>query len=480
MLLMAAVFAFGVAQWLQHAISRPITELVEAARAVGRDERYDVPGISASPDEVGELVHAFDEMVARVRDANAELRRSNEALLHEIAQRERVQVEREQLLVREREASRLKDEFLAAVSHELRTPLNAILGWAQILASSRPSEQTLTKAVASLARNADAQKRVIEDLIDVSRIATGKLRLDFATVDLREVCDAALDAIRPVAGAKHVHIDAAAMPNSPCLVHGDGNRLQQVIWNLLSNAVKFTPAHGAVHVTITARGGTYSLAVSDTGIGIPPEFLPHVFERFRQADGSTTREHGGLGLGLAIVKELTDFHGGSVTAASRGLGHGARFTVTLPQLVASNTATARDTHRVTRARADLTGLRIMAVDDSPDTLDVIASALRASGAEIRIARSGDEALDAWARERCDVLLCDIAMPYMDGFAVLAGIRELDATSHIVTPAIAISAYASHDSRAACLQAGFQQHLAKPFDVGELTRVIASLAAPRLT
>jgi signal transduction histidine kinase len=332
MLLVAGILALALAERLQRTISRPISTLASAARAIGQEKNYSLPTIEAPPDEIGDLVRAFEGMMTRLGNANADLLESNAALRREIEERGRIEAEREKLLVREREASRLKDEFLASVSHELRTPLNAILGWTQILSSTPPSEKTLAKATASLARNALAQNRVIEDLIDVSRIVTGKLRLTIEPVDLRAVVEAAIDVVGPAARAKHLRLDVT-MPPEPCVIQGDYDRLRQVLWNLLSNAIKFTPAGGSVHVTLASGAETCTIEVTDTGVGIPASFLPHVFERFRQADGSMTREYGGLGIGLAIVKELVDMHGGAVTARSAGSGTGATFEVRLPHFV---------------------------------------------------------------------------------------------------------------------------------------------------
>ncbi len=466
MLLTAAFLAFALAQRLQGLISRPIVMLAEAARAIGRDERREIPSIDAAPDETGALVTAFDDMVRRLVS-------SNDALRLEVEERRRMQAERELLLAREREASRLKDEFLAAVSHELRTPLNAIVGWTQILSSTTPSPQTLEKAIASLSRNAQAQTRVIEDLLDVSRIITGKLQLAFAAVDLRTVAEAAVEVIAPIAAAKRIHLDVR-LPDHPHLVLGDADRLRQVVWNLLSNAVKFTPTGGIITVRVAAGDrGAHTITVSDTGVGIPPEFLSHVFERFRQADGSMAREHGGLGLGLAIVKELTELHGGSVRAASAGSGRGAAFTVTLPALTVAAAASASAEPEAPAPNVPrLDGVSVLVVDDNPDALDVVAATMTSAGASVRIAASGDEALEEFERQRPAIVLCDLAMPRMDGFEVLRHIREIENGGGHATPVIAVTAYASEDSRARCLAAGFQAHIAKPFNAGEMVLAVA--------
>jgi signal transduction histidine kinase len=318
MLLLGGGVALAIANRLHRRVSAPISQLAAAARAIGSQVPLEpLPPIPAGRDEIADLVRAFSDMLRGVREANEVLARK--------------EVEREQILARERDASRLKDEFLAAVSHELRTPLNAILGWIQVLRGTRPDEQTTARAIASIARNARAQTRVIEDLVDVSRIVTGKLDLRFEPIDLRDPVEGALDVIRPTGEARDIRFDVE-LPDRKCLVRGDRDRLQQIVWNLLSNAVKFTAAGESIRVVMCARGDAYEIEVTDTGVGIPPAFLPFAFDRFRQADGSMRREHGGLGLGLAIVKELTELHGGSVDARSPGPGYGATFTVRLPAL----------------------------------------------------------------------------------------------------------------------------------------------------
>jgi signal transduction histidine kinase/CheY-like chemotaxis protein len=469
-LVIAGGVAFALAYRLHRAVSRPIASLAAAARTIGADAQPPtLPAMEAGEDEVGDLVRAFTEMLRRVREANARLVSSNERL-------RRQEADREQLLAREREASRLKDEFLAAVSHELRTPLTAILGWAQILTTTAATEEVTARAVASIARNARAQSRVIEDLVDVSRIVSGKLHLQLEPMDLKTAIDAAVDVIRPAALAKGLQL-LVRLPAEVCLVHGDHDRLQQVIWNLLSNAVKFTPTHGTVTVSLSDHDGSYWLEVADSGVGIPADFLPHVFDRFRQADGSITREHRGLGLGLAIVKELTELHGGTVIASSPGPHRGARFTVQLPQLP-QLTAPASEIGPATArsVTGELLGIRILAVDDNADARDVLAASLAGTGAAVRLAATGAEAIREWDREPADLLICDLAMPEMDGFAVLRAIRERGRPDGRATPAIAVSAHVSEDYQARTRAAGFDSHIAKPYDVAELVQLARSAVA----
>jgi signal transduction histidine kinase len=474
MLLVGAAIALALARSLQTVISRPIVALAHAAASVGGDQQYVLPAIDAPPDEIGDLVRAFGDMVRRIGETNAALRESNVALRSEVEQRRAMQAEREALLAREREASRLKDEFLAAVSHELRTPLNAILGWTQILQTTDPSGETTARAVASLARNAQAQNRVIEDLLDISRIITGKLQLAVAPLDLRSVIAAAVEVTEPTAASRHVevHVD---VPESPCIVQGDADRLRQVLWNLLSNALKFTPPGGRVDVRLSSTADECVLTVSDTGVGIPSSFLAHVFERFRQADGSMTREQGGLGLGLAIVKELTELHGGSVRAESAGKGQGATFTVSLPRASGEKAARPRD-DGATIPGPSLAGIDVMVVDDNADALEIVSLALESAGAHVRRFHSGADAVAEWAHRPADVLLCDLAMPGMDGFEVLARVRAADAGAGRTTSAIAVTAYASEEDRARCVGAGFVRHLAKPYSIADVVSTVAAVAA----
>jgi signal transduction histidine kinase len=474
MLLLGAAVALWLARSLQHLISRPIVDLAAAARRIGQERRFEMPDIDAPPDETGELVRAFGEMVRRVGEANQALVHTNEKLRAEIEERRRMQEEREALLAREREASRLKDEFLATLSHELRTPLNAILGWTQILQTTHPAEQTSSRGVASIARNAQAQLRVIEDLLDVSRIITGKLQLSMTQIDLRDVVEASIDVVSAPAASRQIELRAIA-PDTRCIVLGDYDRLRQVVWNLLSNALKFTSPGGQIVVRIVEDDGSYALTVTDTGIGIADAFLPHVFERFRQADGSTTRQQGGLGLGLAIVKELAELHGGRVRASSPGPGGGATFTVWLPRSVPRGVSSP-DAPESAPDLPRLDGVDVLVVDDNIDAIDVIALALERAGARVRTATSGVQAIREWARQPASVLLCDLAMPGIDGFEVMQRIRAIDAAAGRSTHAIAVTAYASDEYRGRCAQAGFAAHIAKPYNIVDVARAVAAAAA----
>jgi signal transduction histidine kinase/CheY-like chemotaxis protein len=469
MFAVAASAAYLLAQRVNASISGPISALARFARTFGDSQAGDPPPMRAAPDELGDLVASFSQMVNRVRSTSDDLRRSNEALLHE-------QAEREAALAREREANRLKDEFLAAVSHELRTPLNAMMGWAQVLAVTKPSEDTLRKALASIVKNAQAQTRVVEDLIDVSRITTGNLRLRFEPLDVRGVAAGAVESLEPVAAAKGVRLQLV-IPDEACFVAGDSDRLQQVLWNLLSNGVKFTKRGGSVTAQVSREDGTVRVRVIDTGMGIAEGFLPHVFERFRQFDGSMTRAHGGLGLGLAIVKELTELHGGSVSVASDGPNRGATFSIALPECEAPPAAAPGRRPAIVAADGlPLAGIAVTAVDDDGDAVSVVAATLTCAGAVVQTFTAPEDALHAWEQGRSDVLVCDLAMPGMSGMELLGQIRHLDAKRGSFTPAVAVSAHASEQHQADSRAAGFQVHVAKPFDRDDLIAAVVQILA----
>jgi PAS domain S-box-containing protein len=379
-----------------------------------------------------------------------------------------------------REANRLKDEFLATVSHELRTPLTAILGWAHLLRLGQLGERSATDALETIERNARAQSQLIDDLLDVSRIIAGKLRLDVSTVDLAQVIEAAVGAVRPAAEAKNMRLQVLLDPQvGP--ISGDADRLQQVVWNLLTNAVKFTPKGGRVQVRLERINSHVEIAVSDTGKGIDSEFLPHVFDRFRQADQKSTRAHGGLGLGLSIVRQLVELHGGSVHAESEGEGQGATFVVQLPLMVVRRGVEQQGRRHPTAGGSmvldcppQLDRLRILVVDDEEDTRDLLRTALEQCGSEVVTAGSAMEALEALEKSKPDVLISDIGMPEEDGYALIRKVRALSAARGGKVPAIALTAYARTEDRVRALVAGFQVHLPKPIEPVELVAVVASL------
>jgi signal transduction histidine kinase len=434
-----------------------------------------------------ELQKTYAELEELVHERTAELSRANLDLKHEIGEREKAEEERAQLLVREQaarrqaeEANRIKDEFLATLSHELRTPLNAILGWAQMLRMTKLEEATASRAYATIERNARAQAQLISDLLDVSRIITGKLRLDQKPVDLAAVVDAVLDTVRPAAEAKGIPITVHLAPEvSPVL--GDPDRLQQVVWNLLSNAIKFTPREGRVEVYLRQVEGNVEIVVSDTGSGILPAFLPFVFDRFRQAESTTTRSHGGLGLGLSIVRHLVELHGGTVAVESAGEGTGAAFTVALP--VRATFLPSPDPEQAEPPAASggawdarlLAGVRVLVVEDDEDTRELLVRALERGGAEVEEAASVALALAALDRRLPDVLVSDIGMPGEDGYALIRKLRASTRERGADLPAAALTAYARSEDRVQALQAGFQTHIAKPVDPSELVVIVARLA-----
>ena len=374
-------------------------------------------------------------------------------------------------------ANRMKDQFLATLSHELRTPLNAILGWARILRSGKVDAAMLGEGLETIERNSRVQAQLIEDLLDLSRIISGKLRLDVQSVSLAEVIEAAIRAVRPAADAKEIRIrsvlDSLASP-----VNGDPARLQQVVWNLLSNAVKFTARGGQIQVLLERVNSHVEISVSDTGIGIKPDFLPYVFERFRQEDATTTRRHGGLGLGLSIVRQLVEMHGGTVRAKSAGEGQGATFSIDLPIALARTEArprprAAHEPPLVHPPSANLDGLRILVVDDEPDARELVRHILMHAQAHVRTAARADEALAAIWAERPDILVSDVGMPDRDGFDLIRSIRQAGIDGRQL-PAVALTAYARPDDRRRALVSGFQAHVAKPVEPDELVAMVATL------
>jgi signal transduction histidine kinase/response regulator RpfG family c-di-GMP phosphodiesterase len=433
------------------------------------------------------------ELLAEVTERKQAQEEKDRLLLSEKAARleaEKAQRLSTDLLLREEEAradaeaaNRLKDEFLATVSHELRTPLNSILGWAQLMRIDRLDGDASTRALQTIERNTKALAQIIDDLLDVSRIITGKLRLSVQPIELAPVVEAALDAIRPAMDAKNIRLEVS-IDSDPTVVSGDPSRLQQVVWNILSNAIKFTPSNGSVQVKLERDGQTALITVTDSGEGISEGFLPHVFDRFRQADSTLTRLHGGLGLGLAIVRHLIEMHGGSVAASSSGRGTGSTFTVSLPLLTASRGLP--DDYQVPAVSVcvsdedmDLEGLRVMVVDDEPDAREVLVAMLEHRGAEVIALSSTAEAVTLLTSIRNgfipDVLVSDIGMPGEDGFELISKVRALAPEHGGSIPAIALTAYARAEDRARVLSAGFQRHIAKPVEPSTLAIVVGRLA-----
>jgi PAS domain S-box-containing protein len=402
----------------------------------------------------------------------------------DVTWRKRAEEER-LLLAREQEARQvaqrenaLKDQFLATLSHELRAPLTPIVGWTAMLRSGRLDATGVARGLDVIDRNVKLQAQLIEDLLDVSRIVSGKLRMDFRLVDVGPVLEAGLDSARAAAAEKGIEV-VVTVPGEPLTVLGDPERLRQVVSNLASNAVKFTPQGGRIEVLLVAKEGLVCVDIADTGIGISGEFLPQVFERFRQADGDTTRAHGGLGLGLAIVRHIVEAHGGRVRAESAGVGRGARFEVTLPARAelreSPGLSPPRSGPEADPARpVSLDGLRLLVVDDDPAIRELLRVALEDRGAAVVLAASVAEAHEALGQSRPDLIVCDIAMPGTDGYSFMEKLRE-DGAGDGLVPAVALTAYASRDDAARAFRAGFQAHLAKPVDPGLLAQTIAAVA-----
>jgi signal transduction histidine kinase/ActR/RegA family two-component response regulator len=458
--LVSIAVAISFTSRLQRTISGPILHLVERARIVSSEKNYSVRAVATSQDELGLLIQTFNEMLAQIQQRDAELEKARDDA---------------------ETANRTKDEFLAVVSHELRTPLTPILAWTRMLRGEQLDQDQTQRALDTIERNVKAQAQLIGDLLDVSRIISGKLRLDVRAVDVAPVVEAAIESVRPTAEVKGIRLQTVVDPRAG-LVSGDPDRLQQVFWNLLSNAIKFTPKDGRVQVELRRVNSQLQVAVSDTGKGISTEFLPYVFDRFRQADSSSTRSHGGLGLGLAIVRHLVELHGGQVRAESAGTGQGATFTVELPLAAVQRAPTPERVHPTADTGMPftpspaLTGLHLLVVDDDLDTLQILDAVLSRCGAEVRTAPSAADALDIMQGWHPDLLISDLGMPDEDGYTLLRKVRAMSAEHGGSIPALALTAYARVEDRVRALAAGFQMHVAKPIEPAELIAVVANLAA----
>ncbi|PYQ06640.1 MAG: hypothetical protein DMF83_11880 [Acidobacteria bacterium] len=406
-------------------------------------------------------------------------REREERLVVGLAAQAAVAMDNARLYRQAQEANRMKDEFLATLSHELRTPMNAIMGWAQLLREGKLDAATTARAVQTIDRNARVQTQLISDILDVSRIVSGKLRLDVRPVELVRAVEAALDTIRPAAEARDIDVQTA-LDAGAGLVSGDADRLQQVVWNLLSNAIKFTPSGGRVHVRLVRIEPHVQLTVQDSGIGIDRDFLPHVFERFRQGDSSSTRPHGGLGLGLALVRDLVELHGGTVQASSAGRDQGATFTVKLPVIGAVRPPApelppaAPESATMAALAGSLRGVNVLLVDDEADARDLFKAVLEGSGARVTAVGSGAEAYSSFTTSPPDVVVSDIEMPEENGYDLIRRLRGLPEERGGRIPAAALTAYARAEDRIRALRAGFQHHVTKPVQPAELVAVVASL------
>ncbi|HVS66779.1 MAG TPA: ATP-binding protein [Thermoanaerobaculia bacterium] len=474
----AMAIAYLVGRRVLRGLAAPIRELARVAVEVSETHDYSLRARRHSADELGQLTGAFNEMLSRIEEQGRELQRSNEerGRLLESERAARTEAER---------ASRMKDEFVATLSHELRTPLTPIMGWTAVLRRIGGGDAQLREGLDVIERNARLQTQMIDDLLDMNRIASGKISLDVQRVDVVEVVAAALDTVRPAADARGIQLQPVLDPAAGA-VWGDPDRLQQVVWNLLSNAIKFTEKNGRVQVALRRVDSHLEIVVSDTGIGIPEEFLPHVFDRFRQLDSSMSRRHGGLGLGLSIVRQLVELHGGSVRAESAGEGKGSTFTVSLPLMVAQarpqeEAPTIRDdsgSGLASSSEQDLPSLdrlSVLVVDDVRDARDLLSLILEQAGAAVTLAESADEAIEKLPEVRPDVLVSDIGMPGADGYELIRRVRGLPADAGARTPAIALTAFARTEDRTRALRAGYQLHIAKPVEPAELVTAVASLA-----
>ena len=447
-LLVASVAAVMLMARLQRQLTAPLQNLASTVAAVSNDRDYSRRVTKEGNDEVGAVAEAVNDM------------------LHQIQHRD------DELL----KALRLKDEFLATVSHELRTPLNAMLGWSHVLRNPHVTRGTTEQAVQAIDRNARMQARLIEDILDVSRIVTGKLRLDPKPTDLVVIVRSAIDVVQPSAAARQITIRSTLPATAPFM--GDADRLRQIVWNLLSNAVKFTPPNGEVRVTLDEPANEYRISVADSGQGISAEFLPVVFQPFRQADGSSTRTQGGLGLGLAIARHLTELSGGTIHAESAGPGRGATFSIRLPHAIPLQARATPEESTAGDGWIDLDGRRILVVDDNDDTRSVLTTLLEAHGARVSTAASVDAARAALEIDVPDVLVTDLAMPVEDGYTLLEHCRQSRDPRIQRLPVLALTAYGGEQAETQIRTAGFDAYLAKPAEPAEVGRIIRELSFRR--
>jgi signal transduction histidine kinase/ActR/RegA family two-component response regulator len=460
-LILAFMFAFALSARLQKYVSKPILDLAHTADEVSRRKDYSIRATQETEDELATLVHSFNDMLAQIQ-----------TMLAEIHAREADLEERTVALAKANDelqnANKMKDEFLATLSHELRTPLTSIFGWVNMLRVGKLDESKSTKAIDVIDRNVRAQIQLVDDLLNVSQIITGKLKIHPEWTDAGTIARTAVDSIQPAAAAKGIRLRVeVANPAEP--VFADSERIQQVLWNLLTNALKFSEKGDEVRVECGRVGTKFQITVADTGEGIDPEFLPFLFERFTQADASKTRKHGGLGLGLAIVRHIVESHGGAVIAHSKGKGHGSVFIVQLPI-----PAVQPEPPAASRTKdASLKDLKVMLIEDEFDTREMVAEILEQSGATVFLAASASEALRILLRQTPDVIVSDIGLPEMDGYQLIGRIRS-DYPRLANTPAIALTAYAKDEDQRKSVSAGYQAFLVKPIAVNQLIEAIASI------
>jgi signal transduction histidine kinase/ActR/RegA family two-component response regulator len=455
--LIAVLMVYLFSLRIRGTLIRPIELLGQTARRISQTRDYAQRAPKVSDDELGAFTETFNQMLAQIQKQDAEIKASRAEALN---------------------ASQLKDEFLATLSHELRTPMAPILGWAQILRLNGGGNAQVLQASAVIERNARAQNKIVDDLLDMSRIVSGKLKLEVHTMDLADAVHAAIETVAAAATAKSIALEQDIEPGL-AIVHGDPHRLQQVAWNLMSNAIKFTGSGGRVRVTLGRHSAQAVLSVVDTGQGITAEFLPHIFERFRQADSSITRHHGGLGLGLSIARQLVELHGGDISAASAGVNQGSTFTVTLP--IAPGDLPRRESGSEipppadARGRRSLHGCKVLLVEDEQDARELVEGILRLAGAIVLAVDSAAAAMRVFDPFQPDVLLSDIGMSGASGYDLIRQLRASSSVAMRDVPAIALTAFARPEDRARAREAGFQQHLSKPIDNDALIAAVLGSA-----
>ncbi|HZX92741.1 MAG TPA: ATP-binding protein [Rudaea sp.] len=455
--LIAVLMVYLFSLRIRGTLIRPIELLGQTARRISQTRDYAQRAPKVSDDELGAFTETFNQMLAQIQKQDAEIQASRAEALN---------------------ASQLKDEFLATLSHELRTPMAPILGWAQILRLNGGGNAQVLQASAVIERNARAQNKIVDDLLDMSRIVSGKLKLEVHTMDLADAVHAAIETVAAAATAKSIALEQDIEPGL-AIVHGDPHRLQQVAWNLMSNAIKFTGSGGRVRVTLGRHSAQAVLSVVDTGQGITAEFLPHIFERFRQADSSITRHHGGLGLGLSIARQLVELHGGDISAASAGVNQGSTFTVTLP--IAPGDLPRRESGSEipppadARGRRSLHGCKVLLVEDEQDARELVEGILRLAGAIVLAVDSAAAAMRVFDPFQPDVLLSDIGMSGASGYDLIRQLRASSSVAMRDVPAIALTAFARPEDRARAREAGFQQHLSKPIDNDALIAAVLGSA-----
>jgi signal transduction histidine kinase/ActR/RegA family two-component response regulator len=483
------VVAMWTAYYRVDGIVKAITAIASIGTAIALWQLIPAALLLPSPSQLRKANEDLELQIGERKLAEARLRAAHDELEERVRERTVALTEAnasERAARAEAEhAGRMKDEFLSTLSHELRTPLNAILGWSQIIKRAPSGSEEIPQGLEVIERNARVQAQIIDDLLDMSRIISGKVRLDIQRLDLAAIVKDVADMMKPTADAKGIRLQAVIDPLHGVSVKGDPSRLRQILWNLLSNAIKFTPKDGKIQLLLERVDSHLEINVTDTGEGIKPEFLPFVFDRFRQADSSSTRRHGGLGLGLSIVKHLVELHGGSVYGKSDGEGKGTTFTIVLPLTVIRSEEDPDESRRHPRSTPAVTspsepsvqisGVRVLVVDDEPDARELVKRVLEKSNAKVTAAATADQAIQLLTENRYDVLISDIGMPGKNGYALISAVRQMKPEVGGTIPAIALTAYARTEDRIKAIASGFQMHISKPVEPFELLTMVASAA-----